>query len=174
MNIFIIFIKNNNMSLNLIWSLFNLILISYTFYYIKKNNKKDISFNYLYKRVGTQCYKCDADLDEFYDQMDKLVKDKEDFTLCKKCNRDEKLYLLENGKLNFFFYIFKSRFNKLLLSDNFYKRFTLFMTISILLTLIIHFILYFTFNIGFFLWINYSIVTLNFLIILYQNYLRYK
>jgi hypothetical protein len=48
------------------------------------------------------------------------------------------------------------------------------MTMSILLTLIIHYILYFNFNIGFFLWVNYSIVTLNFIIILYQNNLRYK
>jgi hypothetical protein len=162
------------MSLSLIWSLFNLILISYTFYYINKNKDKDISYNYLYKRVGTQCYKCDVDLGEFYDQMDKLVKNEEDFTLCKKCNRDEKLYFLQNGKLKLFFYIFKSRFNKLLISDKFYKKFTLFMTMSILLTLIIHYILYFSFNIGFFLWINYSIVTLNFIIILYQNNLRYK
>lgn len=162
------------MSLSLIWSLFNLILISYTFYYINKNKDKDISYNYLYKRVGTQCYKCDVDLGEFYDQMDKLVKNEEDFTLCKKCNRDEKLYFLQNGKLKLFFYIFKSRFNKLLISDKFYKKFTLFMTMSILLTLIIHYILYFSFNIGFFLWVNYSIVTLNFIIILYQNNLRYK
>ncbi len=162
------------MSLSLIWSLFNLILILYTFYIIKKNNKKDISFNYLYKRVGTQCYKCDADLDEFYDQMDKLVKDKEDFTLCKKCNRDEKLYLLENSKFKFFFYILESRFNKFLLSDKFYKKFSNILWVSGVLTLIIHFILYFTFNIGFFLWINYSSVTINFLIILYQSYLRYK
>ena len=162
------------MSLSLIWSLFNLILISYTFYYINKNKDKDISYNYLYKRVGTQCYKCDVDLGEFYDQMDKLVKNEEDFTLCKKCNRDEKLYFLQNGKLKLFFYIFKSRFNKLLISDKFYKKFTLFMTMSILLTLIIHYILYFNFNIGFFLWVNYSIVTLNFIIILYQNNLRYK
>ena len=162
------------MSLSLIWSLFNLILISYTFYYINKNKDKDISYNYLYKRVGTQCYKCDVDLGEFYDQMDKLVKNEEDFTLCKKCNRDEKLYFLQNGKLKLFFYIFKSRFNKLLISDKFYKKFTLFMSMSILLTLIIHYILYFNFNIGFFLWVNYSIVTLNFIIILYQNNLRYK
>jgi hypothetical protein len=162
------------MSLSLIWSLFNLILISYTFYYINKNKDKDISYNYLYKRVGTKCYKCDVDLGEFYDQMDKLVKNEEDFTLCKKCNRDEKLYFLQNGKLKLFFYIFKSRFNKLLISDKFYKKFTLFMTMSILLTLIIHYILYFNFNIGFFLWVNYSIVTLNFIIILYQNNLRYK
>lgn len=162
------------MSLSLIWSLFNLILISYTFYYINKNKDKVFPDNYLYKRVGTQCYKCDVDLGEFYDQMDKLVKNEEDFTLCKKCNRDEKLYFLQNGKLKLFFYIFKSRFNKLLISDKFYKKFTLFMTMSILLTLIIHYILYFSFNIGFFLWVNYSIVTLNFIIILYQNNLRYK
>ena len=162
------------MSLSLIWALCNVILISYTFYFIKKNNKKDISFNYLYKRVGTQCYKCDADLDDFYDQMDKLVKDKEDFTLCKKCNRDEKLYLLENGKFKFFFYTLESRFNKSLLSDKFYKKFSIFMSVSVLLTLLIHFILYYNFNIGFFLWINYSSVTINFLIILYQSYLRYK
>ena len=162
------------MSLSLIWALCNVILISYTIYFIKKNNKKDISFNYLYKRVGTQCYKCDDDLDEFYDQMDKLVKDKEDFTLCKKCNRDEKLYLLENGKFKFFFYILESRFNKYLLSDKFYKKFSIFMSVSVLLTLLIHFILYYNFNIGFFLWVNYSSVTINFLIILYQSYLRYK
>ena len=162
------------MSLSLIWALCNVILISYTIYFIKKNNKKDISFNYLYKRVGTQCYKCDADLDDFYDQMDKLVKDKEDFTLCKKCNRDEKLYLLENGKFKFFFYTLESRFNKSLLSDKFYKKFSIYMSISVLLTLLIHFILYYNFNIGFFLWINYSSVTINFLIILYQSYLRYK
>ena len=162
------------MSLSLIWALCNVILIAYTFYFIKKNNKKDISFNYLYKRVGTQCYKCDADLDDFYDQMDKLVKDKEDFTLCKKCNRDEKLYLLENGKFKFFFYTLESRFNKSLLSDKFYKKFSIFMCVSVLLTLLIHFILYYNFNIGFFLWINYSSVTINFLIILYQSYLRYK
>lgn len=162
------------MSLSLIWALCNVILISYTIYFIKKNNKKDISFNYLYKRVGTQCYKCDADLDDFYDQMDKLVKDKEDFTLCKKCNRDEKLYFLENGKFKFFFYILESRFNKYLLSDKFYKKFSIFMSVSVLLTLLIHFILYYNFNIGFFLWINYSSVTINFLIILYQSYLRYK
>lgn len=162
------------MSLSLIWALCNVILISYTFYFIKKNNKKDISFNYLYKRVGTQCYKCDADLDDFYDQMDKLVKDKEDFTLCKKCNRDEKLYLLENGKFKFFFYTLESRFNKSLLSDKFYKKFSIFMSVSVLLTLLIHFILYYNFNIGFFLWVNYSSVTINFLIILYQSYLRYK
>lgn len=162
------------MSLSLIWALCNVILISYTIYFIKKNNKKDISFNYLYKRVGTQCYKCDADLDDFYDQMDKLVKDKEDFTLCKKCNRDEKLYLLENGKFKFFFYTLESRFNKSLLSDKFYKKFSIFMSVSVLLTLLIHFILYYNFNIGFFLWVNYSSVTINFLIILYQSYLRYK
>ena len=162
------------MSLSLIWALCNVILISYTIYFIKKNNKKDISFNYLYKRVGTQCYKCDADLDDFYDQMDKLVKDKEDFTLCKKCNRDEKLYLLEKNKFKFFFYILESRFNKSLLSDKFYKKFSIFMSLSVLLTLLIHFILYYNFNIVFFLWINYSSVTINFLIILYQSYLRYK
>ena len=162
------------MSLSLIWSLFNIILVSYTFYYINKNKDKDISYNYLYKRVGTQCYKCDVDLGEFYDQMNKLVKNEEDFTLCKKCNRDEKLYFLQNGKLKLFFYIFKSRFNKLLISDKFYKKFNLFMTMSMVLTLIIHYILYFNFNIGFFLWVNYPIVTLNFIIILYQNNLRYK
>jgi hypothetical protein len=162
------------MSLSLIWSLFNIILVSYTFYYINKNKDKDISYNYLYKRVGTQCYKCDVDLGEFYDQMDKLVKNEEDFTLCKKCNRDEKLYFLQNGKLKLFFYIFKSRVNKLLISNKFYKKFNLFMTMSMVLTLIIHYILYFNFNIGFFLWVNYSIVTLNFIIILYQNNLRYK
>jgi hypothetical protein len=162
------------MSLSLIWSLFNIILVSYTFYYIYKNKDRDISYNYLYKRVGTKCYKCDVDLGEFYDQMDKLVKNEEDFTLCKKCNRDEKLYFLQNGKLKLFFYIFKSRFNKLLISDKFYKKFNLFMTMSMVLTLIIHYILYFNFNIGFFLWVNYSIVTLNFIIILYQNNLRYK
>jgi hypothetical protein len=74
------------MSLSLIWSLFNIILVSYTFYYIYKNKDRDISYNYLYKRVGTKCYKCDVDLGEFYDQMDKLVKNEEDYIFYKMVN----------------------------------------------------------------------------------------
>jgi len=164
------------MSLSLIWSVLNILLVGFTFYYVSKKNKSvNETYNYLYKRVGTQCYKCNFDLsDDAQEFYDKLVKDKEDFKLCTQCNRDEKLYLLQNGKLKWFLFTFKSRFDKFLISDKYYKRFTLFMTISILASLIIHFVLLFTLNIKFFLWINYSIVTINFLVILYQNRLRNK
>ena len=152
------------MILSLICSLFNVFLIGYTFYKIWKLRDKDISDNYIYQRIGANCYKCNSDLIVSpLDRLRKLASNKEDLTLCKQCNRDERLLFLESGKIKSSIINFKSYLIKFLMSDS-WKKFIL----------IIHYILYFSLNIGFFLWINYSIVTINFLLLLYQNSLRYK
>lgn len=162
------------MSLSLIWSLFNVVLIGYTFYKIWKLRNNDISDNYIYQRIGANCYKCNSDLIVSpLDRLRKLANNKEDLTLCKQCNRDERLEFLESGKIKSSIINFKSYLIKFLMSDR-WKKFSLIMNISIPATLVIHYILYFSLNIGFFLWINYSIVTINFILILYQNSLRYK
>lgn len=161
------------MSLSLIWSLFNVLLIGYTFYKIWKS-RNNISDNYIYQRIGANCYKCNTELvNSLSNRLEKLIENKEYLTLCKQCNRDERLKFLESGKIKSFIINFKSYLIKFLMSDS-WKKFSLIMNISIPATLVIHYVLYFSLNIGFFLWINYFIITINFLLILYQNSLRYK
>jgi len=156
--------------LSLIWSILNIVLIAVAFITFYKNrNKECVSFS---KKVGTMCYSCSDEI-EYDDPMDtykRIVDDKEDFRLCRACDRDEKLGYFIYGnkkeeKIN--------NFKKFLLSNKF-RKINLIILISIPITLLIHHFLLFIYKIDDFELVNYSIVTIFWIVFLYKNKLDYK
>ena len=156
--------------LSLIWSILNLVLIAVTFITIFRNrNKECVSFS---KKIGTMCYSCSDEI-ENNDPMDtykRIVDDKEDFRLCKSCERDEKLgYFIygnnKDQKIN--------KFKKFLLSNKF-RKVNLIILIAIPLTLSLHYFLLFVYKIDEFQILNYLIVTIFWIVFLYKNKLEYK
>jgi hypothetical protein len=156
--------------LSLIWSILNVVLIAVAFITFYRNkNKECVSFS---KKVGTMCYSCSDEIED-NDPMDtykRIVDDKEDFRLCKACDRDEKLgYFIygnnKDQKIN--------KFKKFLLSNKFRK---IHLTILILipLTLSLHYFLLFVYKIDGFQILNYLIVTIFWIVFLYKNKLEYK
>lgn len=156
--------------LSLIWSILNVVLIAVAFITSYRNkNKECVSFS---KKVGTMCYSCSDEI-ENNDPMDtykRIVDDKEDFRLCKACDRDEKLgYFIygnnKDQKIN--------KFKKFLLSNKF-RKINLIILIAIPLTLSLHYFLLFVYKIDGFQILNYSIVTIFWIVFLYKNKLEYK
>ena len=156
--------------LSLIWSIMNLVLIAVAFITFYRNrNKECVSFS---KKVGTMCYSCSDEIDDV-DPMDtykRIVEDKEDFRLCRACDRDEKLgYFIygnnKDQKIN--------NFKKFLLSRKF-RKVNLLLLISIPVTLALHYFLLFVYKINGFQLVNYSIVTIFWIVFLYKNKLDYK
>ena len=155
--------------LSLIWSILNLVLIAVAFITIFRNrNKECVSFS---KKIGTMCYSCSDEI-ENNDPMDtykRIVDDKEDFRLCKACDRDEKLgyfiYDNKDQKIN--------KFKKFLLSNKF-RKINLIILIAIPLTLSLHYFLLFVYKIDEFQILNYLIVTIFWIVFLYKNKLEYK
>ena len=156
--------------LSLIWSILNLVLIAVAFITFYRNrNKECVSFS---KKVGTMCYSCADEIDDV-DPMDtykRIVEDSEDFRLCRACERDEKLgYFIygnnKDQKIN--------KFKKFLLSNKF-RKINLIILISIPVTLSLHYFLLFVYKINGFQLLNYSIVTIFWIVFLYKNKLDYK
>jgi len=156
--------------LSLIWSILNLVLIAVAFITFYKNrNKECVSFS---KKVGTMCYSCSDEIED-NDPMytyKRIVDDKEYFRLFRDCDRDEKLGYFIYGnkkeeKIN--------NFKKFLLSNKF-RKINLIILISIPITLLIHHFLLFIYKIDDFELVNYSIVTIFWIVFLYKNKLDYK
>ena len=156
--------------LSLIWSILNLVLIAVAFITIFRNrNKECVSFS---KKVGAMCYSCSDEIDDV-DPMDtykRFLEDKEAFRLCRACDRDEKLgYFIygnnKDQKIN--------KFKKFLLSNKF-RKVNLIILIAIPLTLSLHYFLLFVYKIDGFQILNYSIVTIFWIVFLYKNKLEYK
>jgi hypothetical protein len=156
--------------LSLIWSTLNLVLIAVAFItFFKNKNKECVSFS---KKIGTMCYSCSDEIED-EDPMEsykRIVEDKEDFRLCRACERDEKLgYFIygnnKDEKIN--------KFKKFLLSNKF-KTVNLILVISIPVTLSLHYFLLFVYKINGFQLVNYSIVTIFWIVFLYKNKLDYK
>ena len=156
--------------LSLIWSILNLFLIAVAFITFYRNrNKECVSFS---KKIGTMCYSCSDEIDDV-DPMDtykRIVEDKEDFRLCRACARDEKLgYFIygnnKDEKIN--------NFKKFLLSNKF-KKVNLTILILIPLTLAFHYFLLYVYKIDGFQLLNYSIVTIFWIVFLYKNKLDYR
>jgi hypothetical protein len=145
-----------------------LIVVAFITFYRNKN-KECVSFS---KKIGTMCYSCSDEIEDA-DTMDtykRIVEDKEDFRLCRACERDEKLSYFIYGnnkdqKIN--------KFKKFLLSNKFRK---IHLTILILipLTLSLHYFLLFVYKIDGFQILNYLIVTIFWIVFLYKNKLEYK
>jgi hypothetical protein len=145
-----------------------LIVVAFITFYRNKN-QECVSFS---KKIGTMCYSCSDEIED-NDPMDtykRIVDDKEDFRLCKACDRDEKLgYFIygnnKDQKIN--------KFKKFLLSNKFRK---IHLTILILipLTLSLHYFLLFVYKIDGFQILNYLIVTIFWIVFLYKNKLEYK
>ena len=156
--------------LSLIWSILNLVLIAVAFITIFRNrNKECVSFS---KKIGTMCYSCSDEI-EYDDPMDtykRIVEDKEDFRLCKACDRDEKLgyFIYDNNKDQKI-----NKFKKFLLSNKF-RKINLIILIAIPLTLSLHYFLLFVYKIDEFQILNYLIVTIFWIVSLYKNKLEYK
>ena len=156
--------------LSLIWSILNLVLIAVAFITIFRNrNKECVSFS---KKIGTMCYSCSDEI-EYDDPMDtykRIVEDKEDFRLCKACDRDEKLgyFIYDNNKDQKI-----NKFKKFLLSNKF-RKINLIILIAIPLTLSLHYFLLFVYKIDEFQILNYLIVTIFWIVFLYKNKLEYK
>ena len=157
--------------LSFIWSLFNLLLISFSLFTFHKRIKRGNKFILFGKRMGINCYSCGDDIELDPNILhDRVINKVECFTLCKSCNRDEKLsyFIYENNN--------HKRINslkKLLLSDRF-KNLNLIILIFIPVILFSHFVLSHFFNIHFLIYINYSIFTIYWIVILYKNSLYYK
>lgn len=156
--------------LSLLWSTLNLVLIAVAFItFFKNKNKECVSFS---KKIGTMCYSCSDEIED-EDPMEsykRIVEDKEDFRLCRACERDEKLgYFIygnnKDEKIN--------KFKKFLLSNKF-KTVNLILVISIPVTLSLHYFLLFVYKINGFQLVNYSIVTIFWIVFLYKNKLDYK
>ena len=156
--------------LSLIWSIMNLVLIAVAFITFYRNrNKECVSFS---KKIGTMCYSCSDEI-EYDDPMDtykRIVEDKEDFRLCKACDRDEKLgyFIYDNNKDQKI-----NKFKKFLLSNKF-RKVNLIILIAIPLTLSLHYFLLFVYKIDEFQILNYLIVTIFWIVSLYKNKLEYK
>ena len=156
--------------LSLIWSILNLVLIAVAFITFYRNkNKECVSFS---KKVGTMCYSCSDEIkdDDPMDTYKRIVEDKEDFRLCKACERDEKLsyFIYGNNKD-----LKVNNFKKFLLSNKF-RKIHLTLLILIPLTLSFHYFLLFVYKINGFQILNYSIVTIFWFIFLFKNKLEYK
>ena len=156
--------------LSLIWSILNMVLIAVAFITFYRNkNKECVSFS---KKIGTMCYSCSDEIedDDPMDTYKRIVEDKEDFRLCRSCNRDEKLgYFIygnnKDEKIN--------KFKKFLLSNKF-RKINLAILILIPITLSLHYILLFVYKIDGFQILNYLIVTIFWIVFLYKNKLEYK
>jgi hypothetical protein len=156
--------------LSLIWSMLNLFLIVVVFINSYRNrNKECVSFS---KKIGTMCYSCSDEIeddDPMYSYK-RIVEDKEDFRLCISCDRDEKLgyFIYGNNKDQNI-----NNFKKFLLSNKF-RKINLSILILIPLTLSLHYFLLFVYKIDGFQILNYSIVTIFWIVFLYKNKLEYK
>lgn len=156
--------------LSLIWSMLNLVLIAVAFItFFKNKNKECVSFS---KKIGTMCYSCSDEIED-EDPMEsykRIVEDKEDFRLCRACERDEKLgyFIYGNNKEEKI-----NKFKKFLLSNKF-RKINLTILIAIPVTLSLHYFLLFIYKINGFQILNYSIVTIFWIIFLYKNKLDYK
>ena len=156
--------------LSLIWSIINIVLIAVTFINFYRNkNKECVSFN---KKIGTMCYSCSDEIedDDPMDTYKRIIDDKEDFRLCRACSRDEKLgYFIygnnKDEKIN--------NFKKFLLSKKF-RIVNMIILILIPLTLSLHYFLLFVYKINGFQFLNYSIVTIFWIVFLYKNKLDYR
>lgn len=156
--------------LSLIWSIFNLVLISSAFItFFRNRNKECVSFK---KNVGTMCYSCSDEIedDDPMDTYKRILDNKEDFRLCRACERDEKLgyFIYGNNKEKKI-----SNFKKFLLSNKF-RKIHLSLLIAIPVTLSLHYFLLFVYKINGFQILNYSIVTIFWIVFLYKNKLEYK
>ena len=156
--------------LSLICSILNLVLIAVSFItFFRNRNKECVSFS---KKVGTMCYSCSDEIDDL-DPMDtykRFLEDKEDFRLCRACDRDEKLgyFIYRNNKEEKI-----NNFKKFLLSNKF-KKVNLILLIAIPVTLSLHYFLLFVYKINGFQILNYSIVTIFWIVFLYKSKLDYK
>lgn len=157
--------------LSVIWSTFNLFIIAIAFinFFRSSKNKECVSFS---KKVGNSCYSCSDDIEDpdMLDNYKRVINDKEDFRLCKACERDEKLDYFIHGKktdekIN--------NFKKFLLSNKF-KKINIFLLILIPVTLLIHYFILYVYDINWFYVINYSIVTFYWILFLYKTSLEYR
>lgn len=156
---------------SLIWSTLNLclIFIAFAHFFRSTKNKEAVSFS---KKVGNSCYSCSDEIedDDPMDNYKRIIEDKEDFRLCKACERDEKLdYFIygrnTNEKIN--------NFKKFLLSNKF-KKINIFLLILIPVTLLIHYFILYVYDINWFYPVNYSIVTFYWILFLYKTSLEYR